>query len=188
MHEYNKICSVRQEIAPTASATIHPRTQMQEGAMHPDYRFAGLSESLKNGFLSDEVVLAVARAQRGFPVSDADKAVFKRAVAVLDAAIQGYDWFDDLRLTTSTKHAATDFGRAVRALPRVHTSQAFVETIKELRQTAEALAHGKPIEENRMTELRAFFFNSSRSELDRTEELLSGGHGTDVLGWTASDE
>lgn len=86
----------------------------------PDYRFAELSESLKNGFLSDEVVLAVARAQRGSPVSEVDRAVLRRAAAVLDAAIQGHDWLDNPTLTTSTKHAATDFGRAVRAPPSAH--------------------------------------------------------------------
>lgn len=154
----------------------------------PDYRFAELSESLKNGFLSDEVVLAVARAQRGSPVSEVDRAVLRRAAAVLDAAIQGHDWLDNPTLTTSRKHAATDFGRAVRALPRVHTSQDFVQTMRGLREAAVALAEGNLIEEDRIKELRSFFFNSGRSELDRTEELLSGGDGTDVVGWTTSDE
>ncbi len=156
--------------------------------MYPDYRFAELSDSLKNGFLSDAVVLTVARAERGMPLLEADRNVLRKAVEVLDAAIQGYGWFDNPTLTTSTKHAATDFGRAVRALPRVHSSEAFVEAIKELRQSAATLAEGKSIDENRLKELRAFFFQSGRSELDRTEELLSGGRGTDVLGWKASEE
>lgn len=60
--------------------------------------------------------------------------------------------------------------------------------MRGLREAAVALAEGNLIEEDRIKELRSFFFNSGRSELDRTEELLSGGDGTDVVGWTTSDE
>ncbi|HXX63930.1 MAG TPA: hypothetical protein VEO56_09045, partial [Bacteroidota bacterium] len=90
-------------------------------------------------------------------------------------------------LTTETRSAATFFARAVNALPTVHAPDAFLKNITELKKTAVELSTGAAtptLEKVRL--LRTFFYNTAQSELDRTEQLLEGEGGADVLKWTAT--
>lgn len=157
--------------------------------MHSEYRFSDLTESLKNGFLADEIVLTLARAERGDLPGAHERKLLAQAVTLLTVAEEGSRWLDNPKLTGDSKTAATFFGRAVKALPNVYTSEVFLQRITELKETASQLSEGQglpPVERIRF--LRTFFFNAARSELDRTEELLDGESSIDALKWTVSNK
>ncbi|HLJ25968.1 MAG TPA: hypothetical protein VKY85_04605 [Candidatus Angelobacter sp.] len=155
--------------------------------MHPRRRFAELSDSLKNGFLADEIVLALARAENGEELSEHDRAALEKATAMLEAAIKGYKWLDDPKLSTETRASADFFGRAVGALPRVYTSSGFFQQVSDLTQTVNELSNGGTPSKDKIRGLRTFFFNAAQSELDRTDQLLTGEDSTDALEWIAID-
>ncbi len=157
--------------------------------MHSDHRFSDLTESLKNGFLLDDIVLALARADKGEPLSDRDRDMLGRAVSILESAEAGFHWLDKPELTSETNSSATFFARAVDALPSVHANESFLEKISELKATATNLSAGSGMPaRGKIQLLQNFFYNTAQSELDRTEELLSGEGGADILKWTATDE
>jgi hypothetical protein len=157
--------------------------------MLSEHRFSDLTESLKNGFLLDDIVLALARAGEGEPLNDRDRDMLGKAVSILESAEAGFHWLDNPEVTSETNSSATFFARAVEALPSVHENDAFLETISELKATAIDLSAGSgtPAHE-KIQILQTFFYNTAQSELDRTEELLSGGGGADILKWTVTDE
>lgn len=157
--------------------------------MHSDHRFSDLTESLKNGFLVDDIVLALARAEKGEPLGEKERKLLKEAVSLLRAAEIGYGWVENPQVTSETKSSATFFARAVNALPTVEAPEVFLENISDLKATAEQLSTGvsTPAPE-KIHSLRAFFYNTGQSELDRTEQLLAGEGNADVLEWTVTEE
>ncbi len=157
--------------------------------MHSEHRFLDLAESFKNGFLLDDIVLALARAEKGQVLAESERKLLAVAVSMLESAEVGFRWVDKPELTTETRSAATFFARAVNALPTVHATDAFLKNISDLKTTAAELSLGSsaPAPE-RIRLLRTFFYNTSQSELDRTEQLLEGEGDADVLKWTATKE
>lgn len=157
--------------------------------MHSEHRFSDLTESLKNGFLLDDIVLALARAGKGEPLNDRDRYMLGKAVSILESAEAGFRWLDNPELTSETNSSAILFARAVDALPSVHANEAFLERISELKATASDLSAGSVMPAHEKIQLlQNFFYNTAQSELDRTEELLSGESGADILKWTVTDE
>ena len=157
--------------------------------MLSEHRFSDLTESLKNGFLLDDIVLTLARAGKGEPLDDRDRDMLGKAVSILEYAEAGFHWLDNPEVTSETNSSATFFARAVDALPSVHANEAFLEKISELKATAIDLSAGPvPPAHEKIQTLQSFFYNTAQSELDRTEELLSGGGGADILKWTVTDE
>ena len=157
--------------------------------MHSEHRFSDLTESLKNGFLVDNIVLALARAEKGEPLGEKERKLLREAASLLKSAEAGYQWLENPQVTSDTKSSATFFARAVNALPAVHASEVFLESISDLKATAEQLSSGEltPARE-KIQLLRTFFYNAAQSELDRTEQLLAGEGSADVLEWTVTDE
>lgn len=155
--------------------------------MHPRHRFSELSDSLKNGFLADDIVLALARAEKEGKLTDVDRAALKKATAILEEAIKSYKWFDDPKLSGESRSSASFFGRAVSALPGVYTSKVFLQRISELKSTADELVKGSMPDQEKIEGLRTFFFNTAQSELDRTDQLLAGEDTADALEWIALD-
>jgi hypothetical protein len=157
--------------------------------MHSEHRFSDLTESLKNGFLVDDIVLALARAEKGQPLGENERKLLKDAVSLLKSAEAGYRWLENPQVTSETKSSATFFARAVNALPAVHASEVFLESISDLKATAEQLSTGESTPAiEKIHSLRTFFYKTAQSELDRTEQLLAGEESGDVLKWTATDE
>ncbi|MGA9389353.1 MAG: hypothetical protein WBV69_02805 [Candidatus Sulfotelmatobacter sp.] len=147
-----------------------------------------MADSLKNGFLLDDIVLALARAERGEALSEKERRLLSEAVSILQSAEEGYRWLDRPELTGDTKSSATFFARAVSALPTIHAPEAFLENISEMKATAAQLSKGEPpAEPDRIRLLRTFFYNTSQLELDRTDRLAGEGS-ADVLRWTVTDE
>jgi hypothetical protein len=157
--------------------------------MHSEHRFSDLTESLKNGFLVDEIVLALARAEKGEPVSEKERKLLREAVSLLKSAEVGYRWLENPQVTSETKSSATFFARAVNALPTVHAPEDFLESISDLKATAEQLSSGvsTPAAE-KIHSLRTFFYKTAQSELDRTEQLLAGEGSANVLEWPVTEE
>jgi hypothetical protein len=157
--------------------------------MHPEHRFSDLTESLRNGFLVDDIVLALARAEKGEPLGEKDRNLLGDAVSILESAEAGFHWLDNPELTSETKSSATFFGRAVNALPSVHASKGFLESISDLKATATQLSKGDATPNSEKIHLlRTFFYNAAQIELDRTESLLAGDSGADALKWTVTDD
>jgi hypothetical protein len=155
--------------------------------MHPEYRFSDLAESLKNGFLVDEIVLALARAEKGEALGERERSLLAQAATLLEKAEAGYHWLDDPKLTTETRSTASFFGQAVGAMPKVYTPEVFLRSLHEMKETASELSSGsaRPAAD-KLRLLRTFFFNAAQSELDRTEQLLAGDSGGGALKWTAT--
>jgi hypothetical protein len=157
--------------------------------MHSEHRFSDLTESLKNGFLVDDIVLALARAEKGEPLGEKERKLLREAVSWLKSAEAGYRWLENPQMTSETKSSATFFARAVNALPTDLPSEVFLESISDLKATAEQLTRGEstPARE-KIHLLRTFFYNTAQSELDRTEQLLAGEGSADILEWIVTDE
>jgi hypothetical protein len=157
--------------------------------MHSEHHFSDLTESLKNGFLVDHIVLALARAEKGEPLGEKERELLGEAVSLLKSAEAGYRWLENPQVTSETKSSATFFAKAVNALPTVHAPEVFLESISDLKATAEQLSSGEsaPAPE-KIHLLRTFFYHTAQSELDRTEQLLAGEGISDVLEWTVTDE
>jgi hypothetical protein len=157
--------------------------------MHSEHRFSDLTDSLKSGFLLDDIVLALARAGKGERLGEKERKLLGQAVSILESAEAGYHWLDKPELTSETKSSATFFARAVNALPSVYANDVFLESISDLKATAAQLSSGEstPATE-KINLLQTFFYNTAQSELDRTEGLLAGGGSADVLKWTVTDE
>jgi hypothetical protein len=157
--------------------------------MPSEHRFSDLTDSLKSGFLLDDIVLALARAGKGERLNEKDRTLLGQAVSILESAEVGYHWLDKPELTSETKSAATLFARAVNALPSVYANEAFLESISDLKATAAQLSSGErmPTTE-KINLLQIFFYNTAQSELDRTEGLLADEGSADVLRWTVTDE
>jgi len=157
--------------------------------MYSEHRFSDLTESLRSGFLIDNIVLALARAEKGEALNEKDRKLLKDAVSLLESAEAGFHWLDNPQVTSKTRSSATFFGRAVSALPSVSESRAFLESISDLKATADQLSTGTSIPNREKIQLlRSFFRNAAQSELDRTEQLLAGQGSADVLKWTVTDE
>ena len=155
--------------------------------MYSEHRFSDLADSLRNGFLLDEIVLALARAEKGEPLGEKERDLLQKAVSMLQSAEVGYHWLDKPELTSETSSSATLFARAVSALPKVHAPDAFLENITDLKATAAELSKGGSPPVQKVQLLRTFFYNTSQSELDRTDQLVGEGS-VDILRWTAIDE
>jgi len=157
--------------------------------MHSEHRFLDLAESFKNGFLLDDIVLALARAEKGQPLADNDRKLLEKAVSMLEFAEVGFRWVDKPELTTDTRSAATFFARAVNALPTVHAPDVFLRSITDLKATAAELSSGASAPgPEKIRLLRTFFYKTAQSELDRTEQLLEGEGSADLLKWIAIKE
>jgi hypothetical protein len=157
--------------------------------MHSEHRFSDLTESLKSGFLLDNIVLALARAEKGESLSENDRRLLEKAVSLLKSAEAGYHWLDKPELTSETNSSATFFARAVNAMPSVYANDAFLEKVSELKAVAEDLSTGRSVPAfEKIHLLQTFFYNAAQSELERTEGLLSGEGGADILKWTVMDE
>ncbi len=157
--------------------------------MLSEHRFSDLTESLKNGFLVDGIVLALARAEKGESLGEKERKLLEKAVSILAGAEAGYHWLDKPELTTETKSSATFFGRAVNALPSGIPSKVFLERVSDLKATAAQLSSGESMPaREKIHLLRTFFYNTAQSELDRTEQLLAGEGSADLLKWTVTDE
>jgi len=157
--------------------------------MHSEHRFSDLTESLKSGFLLDDIVLALARAGKGETLDNSDRLLLEKAVSLLQSAEAGYHWLDKPELTSETNSSATFFARAVNAMPSVYANEAFLEKVSELKAIAEELSSGRSVPApDKIHQLQTFFYNTSQSELERTEGLLSGEGGADILKWTVMDE
>ncbi len=157
--------------------------------IHSEHHFSDLTESLKNGFVLDDIVLALARAGKGESLNERERKLLKRAVSILESAEAGFHWLDKPELTSETNSSANFFARAVNALPSVYANDAFLESISNLKATATQLSSGAavPVPE-KIHLLQTFFYNTAQSELDRTEGLLSGEGSADILKWTVTDE
>lgn len=154
--------------------------------MNSEYWFAELSKSLKNGFFADSVVLALARASRAKAVNDEQKALFRQVADVLQLAVEGSRWLDDPKMSERASTCASFFGQAVEAMSVSMTPQNFREEIEKLKLTANTLAKGEVPAEDRLSELRTFFFNTGRTELEKTEYLMEGEKEIDRLRWLAA--
>jgi hypothetical protein len=157
--------------------------------MHSEHRFSDLTESLRNGFIVDNIVLALARAEKGQTLQNEDRKILETAASILRDAEAGCRWLDKPELSIHTKSYATFFGQAVDALPTVHEPRVFLEKISDLKATAEQLSRGEsnPSRE-KIHLLRTYFCNAAQSELNRTEQLLGEGDGSEVSKWIASGE
>jgi hypothetical protein len=58
--------------------------------MHSEHRFSDLTESLKNGFLVDGIVLALARAEKGESLGEKERKLLEKAVSIRESAEAGY--------------------------------------------------------------------------------------------------
>ena len=152
--------------------------------MHAEHQFADLTESLRKGFLADQIVLALARVGKEKQVSEDDRAIFSKAVEILKLVEEGHGWLDTLRFGRQTRLGTNYFGQAVEALPEAKTSDTFVKNIESLKKTAQDLASGRTLPATvEIGELRLFFFNAAQIESDRTDELLSGEHDSKLHSW-----
>ena len=157
--------------------------------MYSEHRFSDLADSLRNGFLLDDIVLALARAEKGEPLGEKERGLLEKAVSMLQSAEVGYHWLDKPELTSETNSSAALFASAVSALPAVHAPDAFLENISDLKATAALLSRGEPAPAaEKIQLLRTFFYNTSQSELDRTQRLLGREDSVDVLKWTVTGE
>ena len=157
--------------------------------MHSGYRFSELGDSMGIGFLADEIVLALAKAERGDQLSPFERDSLKKGAADLDAALEGNKWPDNPTLCESTARFSASYSRAVMALPQAQTPDEFLRQINDLKTIAYALANGQNVKPEEIRTLRSFFFNSSQSELAKTEELLRGKSSSDLLlKWKVSSE
>ena len=157
--------------------------------MHTESRFSEVTDSFRNGFLADRVILAIAKVGRSGEVEGDDKLTFAEAAAMIESAIQGHNWIDNPQVTPKTPTYAMFFAQAVSALPEAQTSDVFVQNLGTLRETASQLAEGMHIpEEARLIKLRTFFFNASQAELERTEKLLEGENAAETFKWIVSGE
>jgi hypothetical protein len=157
--------------------------------MRTEHQFADLTESLRKGLLADEILLALARAEKQQRVTDNDRAVFAKAVEILNLIEEGHGWLDTLKLSRQTRLGANYFSQAVEALPQISSSESFVKNLEHLKHIAQQLAADSNLPaEADMKELRAFFFKSSQIESDRTDNLLSGEHDSKSHSWLRNEE
>jgi len=154
--------------------------------MHSEYWLGELARSLKNGFFSDTVVLELARVSRDRTVSTEQKAVFRKAAEILKFALEGSRWIDNPRMSEKSSTCASFFGQAVEAITLVSTPEAFAKEIERLTGIANRLTNGEVPSESDIQALRKFFFNAGRSELERTESLMSGDKENSKLRWLAA--
>lgn len=133
-----------------------------------------LTQSLKNGFLADSLVLEVARVTRDNRISEEQKVLFQKAREILLNAKKGYGWLEDPQLSENSSIFADSFGQAVEALRIPVTSESFTQFLDSLLRTATTLSHGRIPPQEQLTQMRSFFFNAGRFQLDRTEQLLEG--------------
>jgi hypothetical protein len=140
--------------------------------MHSEFWFSDLTKSLKQGFFADCVVLELARVNRDRRVTEEQAQIFKRAVELLELAKEGHAWVDNPRLSEKSSSCVSSYSQAVDAMVINASSVAFTHFIHELLEIANQLAAKEIPSDEKLRVLRSFFFNSSRSELDRTEELF----------------
>jgi hypothetical protein len=151
--------------------------------VYSEYWFSDLAGSLRDGFFADDVILTLAKLERDGKTSPSGQTVLKRAADWLDKALKGHAWLNEPTFSEQSGTCASFFGQAVRALPAVSTSEAFVRNLDDLKRTALAIADGGLPRPEEVEALRAFFFNASQMELDRTEQLLEHEAEADVFGF-----
>ena len=114
--------------------------------MHTESRFSEVTDSLRNGFLADSVILAIAKVNRSGVVSSPEREVFDEAVPVLDSAMKGHQWLEDPQITATARSYANFFAQAMSALPEVQTSESLIENLGSLKRQHSSLhrARGCP--------------------------------------------
>lgn len=142
--------------------------------MHSEFWFSDLTKSLKHGFFADRVVLELARVSKDLQVTEEQTQVFAKAADMLELAQKGHSWLDDPKISEKSSSYVTSYSQAVDAMSITVTSGSFMAAIQNLLQIAKDLAAKQMPNENEILALRTFFFNASRSELERTEELFGG--------------
>ena len=171
--------------ADFAVASLNDRRNQ---TVNSEYWFGQLADSLKNGFFADSVVLELARVLNTKTVNDDQKILFREALKILQFATEGSKWIDDPKMSERASTCAGFFGQAVEAMtPSFRlTPQAFAKGIENLTVSARLLAGGEVPSDSQLNELRTFFFNAGRTELEKTESLMSGDQDTDKLRWLAA--
>lgn len=151
--------------------------------MNSEYWFGELSQSLKNGFFADSVVLELARIPKSKAVTNEQKELFSKVSDVLQLAVEGSRWLDDPKMSERASTCANVFGQAVEAMAVSMTPAVFERQIQKLKLTANELASGKIPSDEKLKDMRTFFFNTGRTELEKTEYLMSDEKEFDRLRW-----
>lgn len=154
--------------------------------MNSEYWFGELAGSLQNGFFADSVVLELAKVASRGVVTDEQAGLFQEAAKRLQLAVEGSRWLDDPKMSENASTCAAFFGQAVEAMSLVLTPDAFVRVVEKLIRTSQQLAGKEVPPHDSIQDLRTFFFNAGRTELERTEYLMNGEKEVDKLKWLAA--
>ncbi|MGH9718318.1 MAG: hypothetical protein ACRD4R_16545 [Candidatus Acidiferrales bacterium] len=151
--------------------------------MNSEYWFGELAQSLSNGFFSDSVVLELARVSRDTRVNAQQLPLFEKAAEALQCAVEGSQWLDNPKMSEKASKCANFFGQAVDAMSFVVTPEPFAQRVQKLVATAKQLANGQVPSHQDINALRTFFYHAGRTQLEKTEDLMSGERKLDRLKW-----
>lgn len=138
--------------------------------------FAELSSSLASLCFADNVVIALARAQKTGRLREEDRELFKAAADFFSDVIAGYKWSDNPAITKNSVQSAAAFTsaiNAVRILSEHRNSKAFLAYIERLHGAAQHLAKEITAPGDETRELLGFFEAYAQSELERTDDVAN---------------
>jgi len=132
--------------------------------------FNKLSNSLKWGFFSDEIIIILSKFKKTKKLSTRDKKMLLNAKKFFNNAVKG--------LSTSgykSSKSAFAFSQAVKILsPSLKTPENFVSHMKQLISITENIIELKDIKTEDINKLSNFFTDYGRYQLEITEDIMNG--------------
>ena len=139
-----------------------------------------LSKGLSAGFFTDQVVMALARAQRIGCLQEKDRSLIGKAVSLLHQVLEGANLLDELiggkGFRANSGESAQSFNRAVQAVhaitPSARSSREFAQYINKLIGIAHSLLEKDTAEHDAIQLLRNFFSNYGMIISNETQRAL----------------
>lgn len=134
-------------------------------------RLAELSDSLKSGFFSDNVVLTLARIRKRGKVQEEDKKVLLEVIGFFENILEGFSWSKNPKLTMNSAASAHAFRKAVSVLPKAASSESFEKLIRHMISDTNNLRDSLEVNQDSAEQLINFFTDYGYAELERTDNL-----------------
>ncbi len=135
--------------------------------------FNKLSNSLKWGFFSDEIVLILSVFKETGSIDSDEKKLLLKAKKFLEDAIKGHDWME--KNTFDRSKSAYAFSQAAKVLSHLETSENFLKHMQCLIQTTNSINDDKETKNKDIELLISFFTHYGKNQLEITENIVNRG-------------
>ena len=136
-------------------------------------QFDILSDSLKWGFFSDDLIIVLSRFTKTRKYQEEGKEQLFRAKDFFADAIKGHNWIEESS-SCSNQKSAYAFSQTVQVLSHIETSDKFVEYLNGLIKIIDSILNSRTVKDEDIERLIDFFTEYGKKQLQISEEIFDG--------------